>query len=79
MPSDIRLTDFLRWFKRYGVVMTPGKGSHFIMTRVHDGVYFSYPVPTVNGRYVKFPYLAKARKALRLDAESGVSDEEFLA
>jgi hypothetical protein len=79
MPSDIRFSDFRRWFERLGVVVEDkgAKGSHFMFSRMHEGVERAYPVPTVGGRYVKHFYLSKTRKALKLTAEDGVGDEHF--
>lgn len=79
MPSDIRLRDFQRWFQRLGVriEMLQGKGSHFMMMHQIGDTEYAYPVPTIRGRYVKHLYLDKARKALKLTAADGVTDEVF--
>lgn len=76
MGSEIRFADFKRKFAKFGVVIKPG-GKHHIMTRSHEGAQLRYTVPTRSGRYVKDFYVAKARQALKLTPEYGISDEDF--
>lgn len=75
MPDKIRLTDFTRWFHRHGIEIVAG-GKHLKMRGRVKGVEVTYPLPTLNGRYVKHLYLAKARKQFSLTADDGHPDEE---
>lgn len=77
MASDIRLSDFIRWFERLGVTIVPSQSGHYLMKRILHGDAISYIFPTLKGRYVRHFYLSKARKALKLTKDDGVGDENF--
>lgn len=76
MASEIRLAEFKRMFERYGVEFLPG-GKHTKMRRIIGGDVYTFPLPTVSGRFVKSVYVEKARMRFKLTEDDGVSDVEF--
>ena len=78
MASDMPYRDFARKFRHYGVQITTHKrGSHVDLRKVINGEARYYPVPLKSGRWVKSPYVRKARRTFDLLPENGVSDEQF--
>lgn len=76
MGSPIRFADFKRKFEAFGCSIEPG-GKHFILSRPYKGVVLKYPIPTKKGRWVLDIYVKKARRAMKLTPDDGVSDEDF--
>lgn len=62
---------------KFGVEFEPG-GKHLLAHRLIGTKTYVYTIPTLRGRYVKFRYLARTRQALKLTAEDGVGDENFI-
>lgn len=81
MPKPISLRDFRRFFEKYGATFGParGGGSHWMLTRKHEGIIHKYPVPLISGRSVLDIYIPKARKKLKLTEADGVPDSEFFS
>jgi len=78
MASDIRLSEFKKLFKKFDAEMIPNGNGHYRMRRpLPDGTILVYTIPTKHGRFVMSIYLKKARKAMGLSTEDGITDEEF--
>ncbi len=78
--SPVALRDFRRWFERHQVVIEPsGRGSHLKLTRKIQNRLHIYIIATESGRRVKWVYVEKARKALKLTADDGFSDDDFFS
>jgi hypothetical protein len=78
MPSPIPFRIWKKWFTRFGVVChAPNKSSHLKMTRVVARVELITVVALHAGKEIKHPYLAVARRALKLSAADGVPDHVF--
>ena len=77
MPSPMALNDFLRKFKRLDVTFDRRRGSHLFMTRRVGKVTKVYTVAVQGGKRVLPVYVDKARRALWLTPEHGVSDAYF--
>jgi hypothetical protein len=76
MGSPVKFRDFSRWFAHFDVRLEINKSSHIKMYRIIDGVSHQYTA-VVHKNLVDDVYLKKARKALKLTPEDGVSDEDF--
>ena len=78
MGSSIPWKQFQAYFTRYGVTFhAPKGGSHWKMFRMMGGRHRIYVIPLEHGKLVRDVYLKKARKALGLTEQHGVSDAEF--
>lgn len=72
-PSDIDLQDLRRALRKLDATCEPTRHGHYKARR--DRLVYTFP--TVHGRKVKAIYIPKLRRKLHLDAEHGVSDDEF--
>ena len=75
----MRLNDFRRKFKKFGVTVTNKKtpGSHNLkLEKVIDGRTYMFPV-SVKGKHVHDVYVKKARRRFKLLPEDGVSNDDF--
>jgi hypothetical protein len=79
MGSSIPWKQFQAYFIRYGVTFRApkGGGSHWKMFRKIGSKSRIYVIPLEHGKQVRDVYLQKARKALGLTEQNGVSDAEF--
>lgn len=77
MCSPIKLIEFKRRFRKYGVSFGSG-GKHLNMRREIGGIVYTFPFPTMKGgKRVLDVYERAARKKFRLMPKDGVSDEDF--
>ena len=79
MGSPMRLADFERRFRAYGVAIHRHRATHLVMKGIVAGETVVYVAVAKHGKTVDDIYVAKARRRFGLTPEKGVSNEEFLS
>ena len=65
LPKEIPLDDLMKYLELYGfkVEKDKGKGSHYLAT--HPKLKYPFPIPSKNGKIVKFVYLKELNKIIK--------------
>lgn len=76
MPSEVSYHDLKTWLAGFGVVCRKKPSGHVSLRREVNGQTLTYPIPLISGRRVLPVYIRKLRRALWLDSEHDVADDQ---
>ena len=78
MTRPLKFRDFAAIMRRFGITCRQSrhKSTHYILSKAIEGVTCTYCVAVRRGE-VNGVYIAKTRRAFRLQPKDGVSDKDF--
>jgi len=76
VPSEVPYHDLKTWLAGLGVVCRKKPSGHVSLRRDAKGQTLVYSIPLISGRRVRPVYIRKLRRALQLDPEHGVADDQ---